>query len=669
MTDKLKMRSMDKVQDNIGKIREMFPNAVTEVIDGYYKDLKGEDKPIIKLKVDFDVLKQELADTLIDERELRYQLTWPDKQRSVLLANSSVEKTLRPDKERSVDFDGTRNLYLEGDNLDVLKLLRETYLHSIDVIYLDPPYNTGKNYIYKNDFSKKKGEFLFGDSQIDDERNRLVVNMQSNGRFHTDWLNMMYPRLKVAKDLLSPQGVLICAIDENEFSTLTLILKEIFSEGGYEFSYATVVHNPRGQQGLNFSYVNEYAIFIYPNDGGKYLGDMPKKEVDARGLRDSGTESDRVDARNCFYPFYVQNGAILSVGDVPDPSYHPQSANVVRADGVTEVWPMTDDGAEKKWRYARQSVGEILDKLTVKKGRNSLQIVYNKGDETMRSLWENPRYDASEYGTKTVQSLLGIQDGFSFPKSLWLIYDILKYTCPHKKNVTVLDFFSGSATTAHAVMQLNDEDGGDRKFIMVQLPEPCDEKSEAYKAGYKTICDIGEERIRRAGKKIKEEMQKPKQQGIDQEDPSASPRSARNDAVAQLDVGFRVLRLDSSNMREVYYHPGQYTQTLLDGLADNIKGDRTPLDLLFQVMLDLGVEPSAKIEEKEIAGKQVFAVNENELIACFDSGITDEVVKAIAQRKPRYAAFRDNAYAYDSVADNFEQIFATYSPNTKKEVL
>lgn len=471
MIEKLDMKSMDITQENVKKIQALFPNAVTEVKDG--------DK--VKLAVDFDVLKQELSDSLIGDKQERYQMTWPDKSKSKLLASSRITSTLRPDKEKSVDFDNTQNLYIEGDNLDVLKLLQETYLHKVDVIYIDPPYNTGKNYIYKNDFSMDTDEFLRLDSQYDEDGNRLVVNMQTNGRFHTDWLNMMYARLKVAKNLLSQDGVLIVAIDENELATLTIILKEIFGETTYEFAFVSVVHNPRGQQGLNFSYVNEYAIFVYPNNGKKYLGDFKKKEVDARGLRDSGTESDRTDARNCFYPFIVKDNKVVGIGDVPDNAFHPASANVIRDDGTMEIWPMTDDGAEKKWRYARQSVEKILDKITIKKGRLSYQVIFNKDTETMRSVWESPRYDASEYGTKIVQDLLKIQDGFSFPKSLWLLYDTLKAVTGENKEALVVDFFSGSGTTAHALMELNKDDEGHRKFILVQVPEKCSAKEEALK--------------------------------------------------------------------------------------------------------------------------------------------------------------------------------------------
>ena len=638
MIEKMDMKSMDITEENVKKIQTLFPSAVTEVI------VDGK----TTLKIDFDVLKQELSASLIEDKQERYQMTWPDKSKAKVLASSRITSTLRPDKEKSVDFDNTQNLYIEGDNLDVLKLLQETYLHKVDVIYIDPPYNTGKNYIYKNDFSIDTEEFLKMDSQYDEDGNRLVVNMQTNGRFHTDWLNMMYARLKVAKNLLSSDGVLVIAIDENELATLTIMLKEIFGETTYAFACVSVVHNPRGQQGLNFSYVNEYAIFVYPDNGKKYLGDFKKKEVDARGLRDSGTESDRTDARNCFYPFIVKDCKVIGIGDVPENSFHPVSANVLKDDGSMEIWPMTDEGDEKKWRYARQSVEKILDKITIKKGRGSYQVIFNKDTETMRSVWESPKYDASEYGTKVVQSLLDLKDGFSFPKSLWLLYDTLKAVCFDKADALVVDFFSGSATTAHALMELNKDDGGRRKFILVQVPEKCSEKEEAIKKGYKTICDIGEERIRRAGKKIKEEN------GL---------------TADKLDTGFRVLKLDSSNMQDVYYNPMAMRQSLLDETIDNVKTDRTPLDLLFQVMLDLGVELSAKIEEKTVNGKTYFVVNGNDIIACFDEDIDNDVITEIAKQQPLYAVFKSTSFATDSASINNEQLFKTYSPATVIKVI
>ena len=636
--DKLKMQTANKADENFKKLAEMFPNAVTETID--------ENGEVVRA-IDKDVLMQEINTKVVDGKEERYQFTWPDKKKSVLLANAPISKTLRPCREESVDFDTTENLYIEGDNLEVLKLLQETYLHSVKMIYIDPPYNTGFNLIYHNDFHQKTQDYLANSGQQDEHGNALVGNPETNGRFHTDWLNMMYPRLRLAKDLLTNDGVLCCAIDENEFASLSQMLKEIFGESSYEHSYVSVVHNPRGQQGSNFSYVNEYLIFVYPADNKKYLADFPKDTVDARNLRDSGTESDRTDARNCFYPFIVKSGKIIDIGDVPENNFHPSSANVSRSDGAIEVWPMNDDGDEKKWRYARQSVEKILSQLEPKEGRNSVQIIFNKSEGTMRSVWANARYDASEYGTKLVQALLG-DSSFTYPKSLYAVYDSVMAGTREDKEAIVLDFFSGSATTAHAVMQLNVDDGGKRKFIMVQVPENIDEKSKAYKSGYKTICEIGKERIRRAGKKIKED----------------SPLTTQD-----LDIGFRVLKCDTSNMKEIFYRPDEVEQTLFDNYASNIKEDRTPEDLLFQVMLDLGILLSSKIEETTIGGCKVFNVADGFLYACFDNNISDEVVTAIAKEQPYYAVFRDSGMASDSVLTNFDQIFASISPSTVRKVL
>ena len=423
-------------------------------------------------------------------------------------------------------------------------------------------------------------------------------------------------------------------------------------------------------------------IFIYPADNKKYLADFPKETVDARNLRDSGTESDRTDARNCFYPFIVRSGKIIDIGDVPENNFHPSSANVIRGDGTIEVWPMNDDGDEKKWRYARQSVEKILSQLEPKEGRNSVQIIFNKSEGTMRSVWANARYDASEYGTKLVQALLG-DSSFTYPKSLYAVYDSVMAGTREDKEAIVLDFFSGSATTAHAVMQLNIDDGGKRKFIMVQVPENIDEKSKAYKAGYKTICEIGKERIRRAGKKIQEERLEAIALSKHEWDQTTFyvEHKEECDRLGHLpdeyfakehppiDTGFRVLKCDTSNMKEVYYNPAEYEASLFSSLEDNIKEDRTPEDLLFQVMLDLGVLLSGKIEETTIAGKKVFNVEDNYLIACFDSDVTEETIKAIAKQKPYYFVMRDSSMANDSVATNFDQIFATYSPDTVRKVL
>ncbi|MBD3756304.1 MAG: site-specific DNA-methyltransferase, partial [Gammaproteobacteria bacterium] len=510
----------------------------------------------VRLAVDFDQLRQELSDHIVDGPQERYRLDWPGKREALLNANLPLAKSLRPDFGDSVDFDTTSNLFLEGDNLEVLKLIQETYLGKVKLIYIDPPYNTGRNLIYRNDYSQRESDFLTNTGQVDEAGGRLVANTESNGRFHSDWLSMMYPRLKIAKNLLCNDGVLVCAIDENEFSTLSLVIKEIFGEGGFEYGYVSVVHNPRGQQGTNFSYVNEYLIFVYPADKKKHIADFKKDEVDSRNLRDSGTESDRTDARNCFYPFIVRDGEIIAIGDVPADDFHPSSANVQRADGNIEVWPMTDGGDEKKWRYAKQSVKSIRDKLEPKMGRSSIQIIFNKDSGTMRSVWANAKYDSSEYGTKLLEEMIP-GAGFTYPKSLWAVYDAVFAGSADEKNAIVLDFFAGSSTTAHATMQLNADDGGNRSFIMVQFPEPIDPKSAPFKKGFKTISDISKERIRRAGKKILEG--------------DCHPDWNR-------DVGFRVLKVDTSNMKDVYYRPDELKQSDLLDMVDNVKPDRTAED-------------------------------------------------------------------------------------------
>ena len=352
------MHSPNLTDENIAKIREMFPGCVTEAMDEAGK---------VRLAVDFDQLRQELSDHIVEGSQERYHLNWPGKREALLTTNAPTAKTLRPVREESVDFDTTQNLFIDGDNLEALKLLQETYLGKVKMIYIDPPYNTGQNLIYKNDFMENKSEFLVRTGQLE-VRDRLVANTETNGRFHSDWLSMIYPRLKIASNLLGKDGVLVCAIDENEFATLALVIKEIFGKGGYEYGYVSVVHNPRGQQGINFSYVNEYLIFVYPSDKQKHLADFAKDEVDSRNLRDSGTESDRMDAKSCFYPIIVKDGRIVEIGKVPPDNFHPTSANVTRSDGTIEVWPMTDGGNEKKWRYAEQSVSKIIDKLEPKVG-------------------------------------------------------------------------------------------------------------------------------------------------------------------------------------------------------------------------------------------------------------------------------------------------------------
>lgn len=637
--DKLRMMSMDNVQMNVEKIQKLFPNAVTEVLrDG---------KPT--LAIDFDVLKQELSAELIDDKEERYQMTWPDKKKSILLANTPISATLRPCKEESVDFSNTQNVYIEGDNLDVLKLLQETYLDKVDVIYIDPPYNTGNDILYKNDYSENQDEF--GEKyEIDENGNRLYTNTDTNGRFHTDWMNMMYQRIKVAKDLLKDSGFFLVAIDHNELFNLGEICDEIF---GYtnRIGIITVVHKPEGRNQAKFIGPSNEFMLIYAKDESvaklqKVVLDEEQSKAfecfDEKGAYrlknfirlSDGKYATKESKPTFWYPIYVSEDLTL--------------LSLKEMNNSTAVYPITDSGVERTWKTTKETFWERYKNgdIVAKKESNKI-VVYEKlrEDQVIKTHWIEKKYHGFHFGTKILDDLLGVKT-FDFPKSLFLMRDIYKLFS--SKDALILDFFSGSATSAHAIMLLNAEDGGKRKYIMVQIPATCDEKSEAYKAGYKTICDIGKERIRRAGKKIKEE----------------NPLATQD-----LDIGFRVAKLDSSNMKDVYYKPSDYSQGFLGQLEDNIKADRTPLDLLFQVMLDLGKPLSAKIEEREIAGKHVFVVDDNDLVACFDSNVTEDVVKTIAQLKPLYAVFRDSGLSSDSVGANFDQIFATYSPNTTRKVL
>lgn len=631
--DKLRMMSMDNVQMNVEKIQKLFPNAVTEVLrDG---------KPT--LAIDFDVLKQELSAELIDDKEERYQMTWPDKKKSVLLANTPISATLRPCKEESVDFDHTQNLYIEGDNLDVLKLLQETYLGKIKMIYIDPPYNTGNDFVYNDDFAIDSDEYADASGQYDEQGNRLVQNTESNGRFHTDWLNMIYSRLKVAKDLLADDGVIFISIGEQELNTLITCCDDMFSSHN-RIALFNRVTKKSSNNGNNFSPCVDYVVLYAKNSEfvPEYIVPMPDEIVARYNKKDE---------------YYNERGPYQEVGLFMSALKHGGSNYPIECPDGSWVYP--PNGQPWRWNektflqgkkegrivFKKSNGSPLLDTKTNKRGEWNIYTKVYLNERAESGM--HPKNFSDEYqNTIATNELrkLGIPFDFAKPVELIKFFASLQTT----DSDIILDFFSGSATTAHAVMQLNAEDVGKRKYIMVQLPEKCDEKSEAYKAGYKTICDIGKERIRRAGKKIKEE----------------NPLTTQD-----LDIGFRVLKLDSSNMKDVYYKPEDYSQGFLESLEDNIKADRTPLDLLFQVMLDLGKPLSAKIEEREIAGKHVFVVDDNDLVACFDSNITEDVVKTIAQLKPLYAVFRDSGLSSDSVGANFDQIFATYSPNTTRKVL
>lgn len=643
MMEHLNMQSMDKVAANVAKIRELFPNCVTERINN-----EGQ----LEHAIDFDMLKQELSDHVVDGLQERYQFTWPDKRKAILAANAPINKTLRPCREESVDFDNTENLYIEGDNLEVLKLLQETYLGKVKMIYIDPPYNTGNDFVYGDDFKQSADEYIDNSGQLDEEGNRLVANTESNGRFHTDWLNMMYPRLNLAKDLLSEDGVIAISIDENEVENLKRCCKEIYGESNY---IATIISkmNPRGSQSSkDIAITHEYILVIAKSKeyqvNGLELTEEQEKEYkyqDAMGcyrllgLRKRGADSRREDSPSMYFPIY----------------YDPDNDNLSTIEKYSVIiYPKLSDGTDGRWRWSKSKVEREKNLLVVRAVKRGTEYEYdvfskdylseNKRRKPM-SIWDDKEIN-NEFATELLTDLFKEKKIFDYSKSLFLLKKLI--TVLSSADSLVLDFFSGSATTAHAVMQLNAEDGGKRKFIMVQLQEECVENSEAYKAGYKNICEIGKERIRRAGQKIKEE----------------NPLTTQD-----LDIGFRVLKCDSSNMEDVYFTAKEYMDKQQSLFIDNIKKDRSDEDLLFDAMLKLDTPLSSKIEKISIAGKTVYNVAQGHLMACFDKNVTDEVITAIAKEMPSYFVMRDSSQADDSVAINFEQIFNTYSPQTVRRVL
>ena len=641
MMEHLNMQSMDKVAANVAKIRELFPNCVTERINSEGK---------LEHAIDFDMLKQELSDHVVDGLQERYQFTWPDKRKAILAANAPINKTLRPCREESVDFDNTENLYIEGDNLEVLKLLRENYLGEVKMIYIDPPYNTGNDFVYNDDFKQSANEYIENSGQLDEEGNRLVANTESNGRFHTDWLNMIYPRLKVAKDLLSEDGVIFISIDDNEVKNMISVCNEIFGE---ENLVANIPWQSRAsiQNDTDFSVNHEY-IAVYAK---------VRRQANRRLKESNYKEWMKKDSFVCK-PLPVDKSRFSNPDNDPRGSWKadPFDAPNVRPNLTYEI---TNPNTGEKhlpprgrcWRTdARKFASALADNRIIfgvnGLGRPQLKVFYE--EKKMFGSIDNSWFSADRIGTTTngTQEVMMMFDNiklFDTPKPTTLLNKLL-YLSNLEKNSLILDFFSGSATTAHAVMQLNAEDGGKRKFIMVQLQEECAENSEAYKAGYKNICEIGKERIRRAGKKIKEE----------------NPLTTQD-----LDIGFRVLKCDSSNMEDVYFTPKEYMDKQQNLFVDNIKADRSDEDLLFDAMLKLDTPLSSKIEKISIAGKTVYNVAQGHLMACFDKNVTDEVITAIAKELPSYFVMRDSSQADDSVAINFEQIFNTYSPQTVRRVL
>lgn len=681
--DKLKMQTANKADENFKKLAAMFPNAVTETID--------ENGEVIRA-IDKDVLMQEINTKVVDGNEERYQFTWPDKKKSVLLANAPINKTLRPCREESVDFDTTENLYIEGDNLEVLKLLQETYLGKIKMIYIDPPYNTGNDFVYNDEFGMRNEEWDEISGNYDEDGNQLVDNLvkntEANGRFHTDWLNMIYPRLKLARDLMTEDGVIFISIDDNEVDNLRKICDEMFGISNFIAEFPRVTKRG-GKSTETYAKNHDYIVCYCKNigcvkisgvahidDGFKYKDEY----FNERGMYklNQTLDYDTLGYINSLdYPITINNITYYP-GGVSEQEYKARKLENPQ-NGYRWRWSkdLFDFGYENGWIELSKS-GRIYTKtyLNAKIEKNSkgeYYIKYAERKKAISTLEFTENGYSNDNSNKEISKIMG-STLFDYVKPTSLI-KMLTQTATDNSSY-VLDFFSGSATTAHAVMQLNAEDGGHRKFIMVQLPEATDEKSEAYKAGYKNICEIGKERIRRAAKKIKEEIKiaapfekAEKETGLAVTYYDDEAKEYGNSVTDKFDGGFRVLKCDTSNMKNVYYSPSEFGSESLDDLISNIKEDRTPEDLLFQVMLDLGVLLSSKIEETTIAGKKVFNVEDNYLIACFDSDVTEETIKAIAKQKPYYFVMRDSSMETDSVGANFEQIFATYSPDTVRKVL
>ncbi len=652
------MHSPNRTQDNIARIRELFPNCVTET-----QSEGGTLKPV----VDFDQLKQELSEQMVEGPQERYHLNWPGKREALLTANTPIAKTLRPCRAESVDFDTTQNLFIEGDNLEALKLLQETYLGKVKMIYIDPPYNTGNDFIYEDDFAENTDGFLKRSKQKDEEGNRLVANTESNGRFHSDWLSMMYPRLKLARNLLRDDGVILIHIDEHEYPNIEKILAEIYGEANNLGTIVWDKRNPKGdatgvaqQHELiclyckNRDFFKQFHEFKRPKENAERMLAKANQIVgreggvtpNARKEYKNWTKQEDLTGGEKAYNQIDENGDVFQSVSMAWPNKKKAPDNYF----IPLVHPTTKKPCpvpERGWRNPSATMQDLLQA-----GR----ILFGSDESTQ----PRRKYLLKDNLSESVPSLLyygGSDDAllselhtpFDNPKPVYVAKRLIQSVCQQES--IILDFFAGSATTAHAVMQLNAEDDGKRKFIMVQLPEPCDEKSEAFKAGYQTIAEISKERIRRAGKRLSADKVQ-----------SAPLRGAL--AHKNPDIGFRVLKIDSSNMANVYYTPAAIDQTMFDDLIDNIKPDRSPEDLLFQVLLDWGIDLSLPIRQQTMQQKTVFFVDTNALVACFDTGINETLVKQLAEFKPVRAVFCDNGFASDAVKINVEQIFKQMSPNT-----
>lgn len=649
MSDKLDLQSPDIVTDNIQKIAALFPNCITETAEGK--------------AIDFDLLRQELNPDIVEGSKERYRLEWPGKREAIVTANLPTTKTLRPVPEESVNFDTTENLYLEGDNLEVLKLLQESYLGKVKMIYIDPPYNTGNDFVYKDNFTQNSDEFKADSGQTDEQGNRLVANPETSGRYHSDWLTMLYPRLKLARNLLTEDGVIFISIDDNEVHNLRKICDEVFGEVNFVAPFLWQSKKGGGSDSNTVVNDHEYVLCYSRNLSLVKISQIeisaePLDQIDENGkyrrgreLNKWGSNSRRVDRPTMWFP--------------------------IAGPFNEEVFPIKNDGTEGCWRFGKQKMFEFAEEGNIEfvKRDNGTYIAYEKiRSEENRSkpyrTWVTD-VNATSEGSMAVRDIFDGSNIFSFPKPSSLIRLLVDFGTIGSYDV-ILDFFSGSATTADAVMQLNAEYCSNRKFIMVQLPEKTDEKSEAYKAGYTNICEIGKERIRRAGKKIADELdvkiEKQKADRAGKLDFGNEGQSSLQEDY-KLDIGFRVYKLDTSNMQDVYYRPQDYKPEMIDMFADNIKPDRTPRDLLAQVMLDWGLPLSCRIEELQIDGKQVFRVAHNSLMACFDDGINEAFAKELAIHVPLRVVFRDRSFANDTAKENVKQLLKQLSPETEMKVI
>lgn len=685
--DRIKRHTSDLAKENYDKLKALFSEAITETID--------EDGDVVRA-VDADMLQQLISATVVQGPKERYQFTWPDKKKAIVLGNTPTTKTLRLDREKSVGRDGTpgsidtENIYIEGDNLDALKLLRETYLGKVKMIYIDPPYNTGNDFVYKDDFVQSVDKFRMASGEIDERGNRLVENSASNGRFHTDWLNMLYPRISIARSLLAPDGVMVISIGHQELANLVVMCREFF--GDHQIVPVTI-QTSGGKPSKGFNISNEYLVFVVPEGFSSVPIDAERSGYSSPYHGMTLATFDQTERPNQAYPIYVdEEGRIVGCGltlqeQVDSGRYTGPLRDFAfdcneTPEGCVAVWPVTKKGKKCVWRLIPARLLENWHKGYIKvvpvtsDGHSEFAIQYLSGGiieriengelqtyrvsdrpdiptveikdfrtagATIPTVWTDNKYYTAQ-GNKDIESLFGGVRVFPYPKPKALVHSLLARILEDDGSI-VLDFFSGSATTAEAAMLLNAANKGAHRFILVQLPEVCQKDSEAEKCGFQTVCEIGEERIRRAGKKI------------------------RDDTSADIDYGFRVFRVDSGNLKDVYLTPGETQQMDMEMHVDNIKEGRTSEDLLFQTMLGLGIPLSATIEESEIDGKKVYAVADSYLLACFDPEVSESTVEAIAKRHPFYAVFRDCSMRNDSVAMNFEQIFDTYSPDTTRKVL